>query len=115
MIEQLMTWHASILYSIVEYEKDPGMEIAHRTSALEETEWRSRQRNEKDKARAYMERGQKLNMDVQSRKRCFSQMSGEERQILRDYRTGEAAKRYHHLQKPRPRRFEGKVLCMPEY
>ena len=91
------------------------MEIAHKSSALEETEWRSRQRNEKDEARAYMERGRKLNMDEQSRKRCFSEMSVAERQILRDFRTGKAAKRYHHLQKPRPRRFEGKVLSMPEY
>ena len=115
MIEQLMTWHASILYSIVEYEKDPGMEIAHRTSALEETEWRSIHRNEKQEARAHMERGRELHMDEQSRKRRFGEMSVAEQQILQDFRTGKAAKRYHHVQRPRPRQFQGKVLYMPRY
>ena len=103
------------LYSIVEYEKDPRMELAHRTSAFGETEWRSRQRSKRETARAYMERGEKLNMDVQSRKRRFSQMSVEEQQILRDYQTGNAAKRYHYLQMPGAHRLETKVLYMPKY
>ena len=115
MIEQLLTWYASILYSIVEYENDPRMELAHKTSALEETEWRSRQRSERETARTYMERGEKLNMDVQSRKRHFSQISVEEQQILKDYRTGKAAKIFHDLQKPGAHSLETKVLYMPEY
>ena len=34
MVEQLLVWYASILFSIVEYQKDPSIETQHKISSL---------------------------------------------------------------------------------
>ena len=73
-----MTWHASLLQSIVERQNHPDMEDVHRQSALDEKEWQITQRDERWKALKQMKKGRKLQMERDSRKRNFEEMTATE-------------------------------------
>ena len=39
MLEDLMTWHASLLHSILDHQSHPDMANARKLAALDQTEW----------------------------------------------------------------------------
>ena len=85
MVQQFLTWHASILFSVTEYEKHSAMEIERIISAKEEKEWH-------------------CGGHEQSRKRSYPETSPTEQQSERIYR--------RVLQAKLPK-FRGKVLHLP--
>ena len=47
MLEELMTWHASLLQSLLDREEHPDMKHVRRLSALNEQKWQMERREEK--------------------------------------------------------------------
>ena len=60
MVQELMTWHASLLHSILHRQKHPGMADAHKCSSKDEKAWRRRRQDEKAQAKADWREGQYL-------------------------------------------------------
>ena len=92
MVEELMTWHASLLQSLLDREEHPDMKYVRKLSALNEQKWQMQRREEKKKAKQRLNEGARLSEQRDNRKRKFEDMSASEQQILEDYdtrRTGE--------------------------
>ena len=114
MVEQFLVWYASILFSIVEYQKDPSLDTQHKISSLAHKTWRLAQRKKKAKADERYEIGKKLHKDETSRKRSFREMSTAEQQILEDFRSSKIWKEWNDAQWTQAK-FECKVLFLKEY
>ena len=88
MLEDLMTWHASLLQSLLDREKHPDINHVRRQSALNEQTWNMQRREDKRTAKERMNEGARLIKERDSRKRKFEDLSATEQQILQEYDTG---------------------------
>ena len=112
MVQELMTWHASMLQSIVDRQKHPGMATAHMCSAKNEwcKIWRTNRREEKSKAWVDLRQGQNLAKERDSGKRKFDAMSATEQQLVEDHDCDRLKKRYKETKIEKMPLFRGKKL-----
>ena len=110
MVQELMTWHASMLQSILDRQQHPGMADAHMCGAKDEKEWRTHRREEKSNAWVDLRQGQNLAKERDSGKRKFDTMSATEQQLVEDYDCDRLKKRYKQTQLERLPAFHGKKL-----
>ena len=110
MVQELMTWHASMLQSILDRQQHPGMADAHRCGAKDQNEWRRHRREEKSKAWVDLREGQNLAKERDSGKRKFDTMSATEQQLLEDYDWDRLKKRYKETKIEKMPPFRGKKL-----
>ena len=94
MLEDLMTWHASLLQSILDRQNHPDMANARKLAALDQTVWRMHRRERKKEAQQRMVQGSRLVKERDSSKRNFEDMSDAEQQVLEDFDTGRSAQRH---------------------
>ena len=87
MFQELMTWHASLLQSLLDREGHPDMKHARKLSALNEQTWQMQRREEKRKAKWRINEGARLSEERNSSKRKLEDMSATEQQILEEYDT----------------------------
>ena len=107
MLEDFMTWHASLLQSILEHQDHPDMTTARRLSDLDQKQWQQRRRQTKLEAKQQVQCGIFL---AEQRKRQFEDMSAAEQQLLEDFETQKSSKQYEEARVKRPRSFHGKML-----
>ena len=110
MVQELMTWYASMLQSILERQQHPGMADAHRCGAKDEKEWRTHRREGKSKAWVDLRQGQNLAKERDSGKRKFDAMSATEQQLVEDYDCDRLNKRYKETKIEKMPPFRGKKL-----
>ena len=110
MVQELMTWHASLLQSILDRQQDPRMEFAHKCSAKDQQEWRRHRHEEKNRARADLREGEDLAKERDSGKRKFYTMSATEQQLVEDYDCDRLNKRYKETKIEKMPPFRGKKL-----
>ena len=79
-----VTWYASLLLSLVEHDRRPGLAHARQMSTLEPDFRRQKQQAHLD-AKQALAKGKRLCEDRDSRKRTYSEMSATERRILDDF------------------------------
>ena len=114
MVQELMTWHASMLQSILDRQKHPGMATAHMCSAKNVwcKKWRTNRREEKSKAWVDLRQGQNLAKERDSGKRKFDAMSATEQQLVEDHDCDRLKKRYKETKIEKMPPFRGKKLPM---
>ena len=110
MLEEFMTWHASLLQSILEHQDHPDMTTARRLSDLDQKQWQQRRRQTKLEAKQQVQRGTFLAEQRDNGKRKFEDMSAAEQQLLEDFETQKSSKQYEEARVKRPRYFHGKML-----
>ena len=110
MLEELMTWHASLLQSLLQRQKHPDMEHARRLSALDERKWQLQRRTQKYKAKQRLDEGIRLIKQRDSGKRKFEDMSATEQRIVEDCYTGKAHKEHAKVSGEKLPQFKGKLL-----
>jgi len=110
MLEDLMTWHASLLQSILDRQNHPDMANARKLAALDQTVWRMHRRERKKEAQQRMVQGSRLVKERDSSKRNFEDMSAAEQQVLEDFDTGKSAKRHAKECEKKLPCFRGKML-----
>ena len=86
MLEELMTWHASLLQSILERKQHPDMIDAHKLSALDQKQWQ-KQRRQQYEAKQRLNQGTFLARARNTGKRQLEDMSATEQQLLKDFET----------------------------
>ena len=94
MLEEFMTWHASLLQSILEHQDHPDMTTARRLSDLDQKQWQQRRRQTKLEAKQQVQRGTFLAEQRDNGKRQFEDMSATEQQVLEDFETQKSKKQY---------------------
>ena len=87
MLEELMTWHASLLQSILEHRETPLLSNQRKLADLDEAKWRTQRRTEKAKAKEQIMRGIHLRNDRDNYKRKFEDMSVTEERTMQDFET----------------------------
>ena len=110
MLEEFMTWHASLLQSILEHQDHPDMTTARRLSDLDQKQWQQRRRQTKLEAKQQVQRGTFLAEQRDNGKRQFEDMSVAEQQLLEDFETQKSSKQYEEARVKRPNYFHGKML-----
>ena len=110
MLEELMTWHASLLQSILEHQNHSDMANARKLAALDQTVWRMHRRERKKEAQQRMVQGSRLVKERDSSKRNFEDMSAAEQQVLEDFDTGRSAQRHAKECEKKLPCFRGKML-----
>ena len=104
-----MTWHVSLLQSLLEHQQHPDVIMARRLSDLDQKEWQRQRRLSKMKAKERMNHGALLVEERDNHKRKFDDMSTEEQQMLEDFETPKARKLYEAACVKKPH-FCGKML-----
>ena len=110
MLEEFMTWHASLLQSILEHQTHTDMTTARRLSDLDQKQWQQRRRQTKWEAKQKIQRGTFLAEQRDNGKRKFDDMSATEQQLLEDFETQKSRKQYEEARVKRPKYFHGKML-----
>ena len=110
MLDEVMTWHASLLQSILEQQKHPDMSIARKLSDLEQTAWQSQRREVHKKVKQRLAQGRRLAENRDSKKRKFEDMSATEQEVLEKFDTGKAGKQHAEACAKKLPRFCGKML-----
>ena len=110
MVQELMTWHASLLQSILDRQQDPAMADAHKCSAKDQKDWRRHRQEDKSRAWADLREGRNLAKERDSGKRKFYTMSATEQQLVEDYDSDRLNKRYKQTKVEKLPPFHGKKL-----
>ena len=110
MLEEFMTWHASLLQSILERQQHPDMIEAHKLSALDQKPWQKQRRQRRYEARQRLNQGTFLARARDSGKRKFEHMSATEQQVIQDYETHKIKRQHDEAEAKRMPRFHGKKL-----
>ena len=110
MLEEFMNWHASLLQSILQRQKDPQMATARKLSDLDQTQWRRERRQRKNEIKQQLIQGAQLAQQNDTRKRKFEDMSATEQQILEDYDTRKTHKEHAKASGKRLPQFRGKMI-----
>ena len=105
-----MTWHASLLQSLLELQEHPDMTTARRLSDLDQRQWREERQQKKWEAKARVHQGAFLAEQRDSRKRKFDDMSATEQQVLEDFDTRKSQKQYEQALVKKLPYFRGKML-----
>ena len=87
ILDDGMRWHDSLLQSLVEHDKRPGLAHAQQMSNLELSEWRHQKQQAFLVAKQARSEGRRLSMERDSKKRSYYDMSATEQQMLEDYDT----------------------------
>ena len=95
LLEEFMTWHASLLCWLLKKKNHPSTIKAQKLSALDEKEWQAERRRLKDKAHKQLKEGERL--DALRFKVNQNDMSATEQQILQDFDSGKLTKQYEEL------------------
>ena len=114
MLEELMTWHASLLHSLLDHESHPDMANARKLASLDERLWQQERREKQAQAREAMVQGQRLVEERDSKKRTYQEMSATEQQLLEDFETNKSRRRYAEARAARLPSFRGKMLSAGE-
>ena len=114
MLEELMTWHASLLHSLLDHERHPDMANARKLASLDERLWQQERREKTTQAREAMVQGKRLVEERDSKKRTYQEMSATEQQLLEDFETNKSRKRYAEASAARLPSFRGKMLSAGE-
>ena len=86
MLDLFMTWHASMLHSIVERQQHPDMAIARKLSELDQKQWRAKRQQHKYEAKQRLGYGKFLAEQRDgSCKRKVEDMSVTEQQVLEEF------------------------------
>ena len=109
MLEEFMTWYASLLQSLVVRKQDPDVINWQKLSDLEQTEWQRQRRQSKTEAKQRLKAGAWLVEQRDSGIRKLEDMSGAEQQDLEDYDTQKTKKRYVEICSIKPPRFSGEM------
>ena len=110
MLEEFMTWHASLLRSLLDHKQHPDVIMARKLSDLDQSEWQRQRRLWKKEAKQRMNYGASLAEQRDSNKRKFDDMSATEQQTLHDFDTQKAKKRYEATCAKKTPQFRGKML-----
>jgi hypothetical protein len=110
MLEEFMTWHASLLQSLIQRNTHPAVVLAHRLSDLDQHEWQKQRRQCKIKATQRMDHGAFLVKERDSGKRKFDDMSATEQQTLEDFETQKSRRMYEATRANKPPHFRGRML-----
>ena len=110
MLEEFMMWHASLLQSLLEQQQHSDVIMARRLSDLDQKQWQRQRRLCKKEAKQRMNYGASLAEQRDSRKRKFDDMSATEQQILEDFETDKARKRYEATCAKKMPIFRGEML-----
>ena len=94
MLEEFMTWHASLLQHLVERKQLPEMHIQYRLSDLNQKQWQMERRQNKVEAKKRLQQGVFLAMQRDYKKRRLNQMCSEEQQTLKEFDTKTLQKQY---------------------
>ena len=110
MLEDFMTWHASLLQSILEHQDHPDMTTAGRLSDLDQKQWQQRrdkqnwkQNNKYSAAHSWRSKETTTNKQIED-------MSAAEQQLLEDFETQKSSEQYEEARVKRPRYLHGKML-----
>ena len=76
-----MTWHASLLHSLLDHESHPDMANARKLASLDQRLWQQERREKKAQAREAIVQGERLVAERDSKKRTFQEMSATEQQL----------------------------------
>ena len=87
-----MTWHASLLQSLLERQQHPDMTTARRLSDLDEMQWRAERQQINWEAKQRVHQGAFLAEQRYSRKRKFADMSATEQQFVEECETWRSKK-----------------------
>ena len=87
-----VTWYASLLLSLVEHDRRPGLAHARQMSTLE-PDFRRQKQQESADAKQALAQGKRLCADRDSRKRTYWEMSATEQQLLEAFDTQTFQKR----------------------
>jgi len=109
-LEELMTWHASLLQSILERQQHPDMTTARMLSDLDQKQWQRRRRERKLEAKQRMDQGALLVKQRDSGKRKFEDLSATEQQVLEDFETQKSKKQYAQECVKKLPHFQSKML-----
>ena len=110
MLEEFMTWHASLLRSLLDHKQHPDVIMARKLSDLDQSEWQRQRRLWKKEAKQRMNYGASLAEQRDSHKRKFDDMSATEQQTLHDFDTQKAKKTYEATCAKKTPQFRGKML-----
>ena len=101
MLEEFMTWHASLLQSLLERQQHPDMTTARKLSDLDQAPWRRERKEGKWQAKQRVHDGAFLAEQRDSAKRKFDDISAADQQVLKDFGTQKSKKQYEqtHVQK----------------
>ena len=108
-LEELMTWHASLLQSILERQQHPDMTTARMLSDLDQKQWQRRRRERKLEAKQRMDQGALLVKQRGSGKKTNEDMSATEQQVLEDFETQKARRQYEQVRVTKPPYFGGNM------
>ena len=105
-----MTWHNSLLQSILERQKDPQMATARKLSDLDQTEWRRERRQRKREIREQLKQGALLAEERDINKRLYKDMSATEKQTLEDFDCNITSRQYKKICITKPARVYSKMI-----
>ena len=94
MLEEFMTWHASLLQSLIQRHNRPDVIMARKLSDLTLGEWQRVRRQCKMEAKQRLDNGAFLAEQRDSGKRNYDDMSATEQEMVEDYDTQKATKKY---------------------
>ena len=110
MLDEFMTWHASLLQSIQGRKDEPHMAIARRLSDLDQKQWQQQRREKMWEVKQQIKEGEFLAKQRDRGKRKFEDMSEREQQTLEDLETQKLKREYDSHCVRKPPRFHGKML-----
>ena len=100
MLEEFMSWHVTLLQSIVDHNNHPNMINAHRQSALKE---------ERATANQTSRRGYAKEEQTNNKKRDYEAMNENELLAVQDFYTGRAKNHYANKWNAKMPRFVGRA------
>ena len=110
MLEELMTWYASLLQSMIEHREHPRMDDARKFAHLGQAEWREQRRKAKEAARQEIREGKQLQKQRDDKKRKYDDMTATEQLHLENFETGKSENRLKQLTMKNMPPFKGKML-----
>ena len=110
MLDEFMTWHASMLHSIIERQQHPDMAIARKLSELDLKQWRAKRQQRKWEAKQRVHQGAFLAEQRYSRKRKLADMSATEQQVLKEFDSKRLKEQYDQERVKKLPRFTGTLL-----
>ena len=102
MLEELMTWYASLLQWLVEYKKDPKTIMAQKLSAPNEMPWHAERRRKKTEMHEQLRLGKHLAELRDSGRKRFHDMSATEQRVLEDAEYGRLKKQHDEVRVRKP-------------
>ena len=110
MLEDFMTWHASLLQWLLEQQQHPNTITARRLSDLDQKQWQTERRRQKEEARQRVSQGARLATLRDIGKKKYDDMSATEQQILEDFDCNKSQRQHENRRVQKPEHFRRKML-----